>query len=216
MLEEKIIRRFSLSLTEKIQKDNINLDMMWINEFSKELLKVTLGEDYDFPINIDKVAEELKLQVVVTTQVKPSDTAYLHIMNKGILNPNLKALNLLISPNASNLERRIAVSYGLLKYLIHYCDYKFFAKYRASHILENYTEIEDLWIEEIAYLLLMPVDLTLKETTFFLEENPYTDEEVIHYMSIVAEIPKEKIPIIFNEIKKIQLHITKTIKVKLN
>lgn len=214
MLDETVIRRFSLNLTEKIQKDNFNSDMIWINEFSKELLKITLGENYEFPINIVKVAEELNLDIMEIPFFDDSrfksDIANLSINNENLFVFSFKTKQIRLNTNsyATQLLQRVAIAYLLLKYLIHYRDRRFACRYTEYHLFETYKEIENLWIEKISYLLLMPIDLTSKEITNFIKNSDaIQNSNLISYVANEALIPVEIASIILNELKIFDLHI---------
>lgn len=214
MLDETVIRRFSLNLTEKIQKDKFNLDMIWINEFSKELLKITLGENYEFPINIVKVAEELNLDIIEIPFVKDSrfknDIANISISNETCIGFFSKTKQIHLNTNfyVTQLLQRVAIAYLLLKYLIHYSDRRFAYRYTEYHLFETYKEMEDLWIEKISYLLLMPIDLTSKKTTNFIKNSDAIQNlNLISYVANEAVIPVEIASIILNEFRIFDLLI---------
>lgn len=68
--------------------------------------------------------------------------------------------------------------------------------------------MENLWIEKISYLLLMPIDLTSKKITNFIKNSDAIQIfNLVSYVANEAEIPVEIASIILNEFKIFDLHI---------
>lgn len=173
-----------------------------------ELAERFLGKEYDFAIDIEKIAQGMKIQVVyqpLNSGIEREDERIHHVVGRNLKRinriTNQPINNILIDTESTRSEQRYALAHEIAHYMIHFQDEIYNDKYCIMPLL--FKEMEEMVADIFAIFLLIPVPLFLKEFMRYIggQSVPVKTSEWLKYLSIVAEIPYEYVAIGYQNIR---------------
>lgn len=199
-------------LKEIADESRIGMDYFAICACALELLEDSLGKEYDFPIDIDKIVRSLGIDIVYLPLNEEGDRKYTHkIVGKILKRKNrftLKDANIIFIDDESRKdEQRYAMAHGLAHYLIHIEKEWYSGEYRVMPMLCK--EKEDIVADIFAVFLLIPLPVFLEEFSSYLggEPIPVRTSEWLKYLSNVTEMPYEDVAIGYQNIRYVFSYI---------
>lgn len=201
-----------ISKVEKVLKNisensGLQVDYLAICVCALELLEHILGENYDFPVNIEKMVEDVGLKITYQPLNDENDPKRLHriagkiIKRYSRLTGEIKSV-ILIDEKSTRKEQRYTLAHELTHYLIHYSDQHFISEFRVMPML--FKEKEEMVAEIFAVFLLIPLPVFLKEFSTYIGvggEVPVKTSEWLQYLSTIASVPYEDVAIGYQNIR---------------
>ena len=111
------------------QSKYLGEEYLTICAYVLESIEKYLGEDYDFPINVEKIASKMGAQIILSPLNRVIDTD--DVQKHRVVGRNLKRFNrttkqqisnILIDSESGRNEQRYALTHELAHFLIHYND----------------------------------------------------------------------------------------------
>lgn len=173
-----------------------------------EIIEKYFGEDYDFPMDIEKLASMLGAQIIYQPLNRVIDSE--DVQNHRVVGRNLKRVNRITNEQISNIlidsesgrsEQRYALTHELAHFLIHYNERLYNNAYCIMPML--FKNMEEMVADVFSTFMLFPVPIFLKEFVAYIGEQPLPVEtsEWLKYLSIVAEVPYEYVAIGYQNIR---------------
>lgn len=220
-------------MNEKIQQENdiVTIEGIAVKDLCEELKKITeekelgrmylticacaleviekcLGENYDFPMDVEKIATELGAQIVYQPLNRILDVE--DVQRHRVVGRNLKRINRITKQQISNIlidsesgrnEQRYALTHELAHFMIHYNENLYNNAYCIMPML--FKNMEEMVADIFATLMLIPVPIFLNEFMGYIGEQPLPVETSgwLKYLSIVAEVPYEYVAIGYQNIR---------------
>lgn len=190
------------------QDKQLGLDYTTICACALEVLDDALGEEYDFPIDIEKIVEFYDIDVFY--QPLNIITGNQRSRSHKVVGRNLKRVNrvtskpesyILIDDESRHEEQRYALAHELAHYLIHIEERKFNSEYCVMPML--FKKMEEMVADIFAIFLLIPLPIFLKEFSMYMgnQSVPAKTSEWLNYLSRVTGVPYEDVAIGYQNIR---------------
>ncbi|MBD5456778.1 MAG: ImmA/IrrE family metallo-endopeptidase [Lachnospiraceae bacterium] len=205
---ERLIKILSNALKNIANDKDLGLDYILICACALELLESVLGIKYDFPVDIDKIAHELGIDVVyqpLNGKMGRQDGRAHKVVGRNlkIMNPITGNKNncILIDDESRYDAQRYAFAHELAHYMIHEEEKNYNSEYCVMPML--FKKMEEMVADIFAIFLLIPLPIFLKEFVEYLGDQsvPVRTSEWLKYLSIVAEVPYEEVAIGYQNIR---------------
>lgn len=205
--ERSIVSTLGNELREITQQKYLGNEYLTLCACALELIEEFLGEDYDFAIDIEKIAQKMGVQVIYQSLNGPTAE---EVRQHRVVGRNLKRMNRITKEQISNIlidsesnrnEQRYALTHELAHYLVHYNESLYNNVYCVMPML--FKDMEEMVADVFATFLLIPVPIFLKEFMTYIGEQPVPvkTSEWLQYLSIVAEVPYEYMAIGYQNIR---------------
>lgn len=191
-----------------IAEDNcMGMDFVAICALVLELLEEALGENYSFPVDVERVAEwlEVDLQKLPLNE----DTFNLERVHNLVGNTYRKRSyfrdeilsGIVLDSKASIGDQRYALAHELSHYIVHFEDVSYDSEYCIMPML--FKEMEEMVADVFATFLLIPLPVFLKEFSNYIGQQsvPIKTSEWIQYLSVIAQVPYEQVAIGYQNIR---------------
>ena len=209
-MEGQLLEIISNELKRISQNNNLAVDYLRICAYAQTLLDTYMGEDYDFPIDIDLLVKNLEPQIDVTYQPLNSTMENGETRMHRLVGRNLKRKNLfngeivssiLIDNESNRAEQRYALAHELAHYIMHYSENILNSEYCVMPML--FREMEEMVADCFATFLLIPTPLFVKEFSAYIGKQfvPVKTSEWLRYLSIVSEVAYENVAIGYQMIR---------------
>lgn len=185
----------------------LQVDYLSICACALQFLEDTLGTDYDFPVNIEKIVKSVGLEIVYQPLNHSSNPKRLHRIAGKIIKRQSRITGetrsmILIDENCARKEQRYALAHELTHYLMHYSDQQFRSEFRVMPML--FKEKEEMIAEIFAVFLLIPLPIFLEEFSIYIGvggDVPVNTSEWLQYLSTIAAVPYEDVAIGYQNIR---------------
>lgn len=198
-----------LNYIKQILSDNsIGVDYAAICVLALEILEYALGEHYDFPIDIQVIAEKIGVNVIYQplNGTKLDKNRMVHkLVGTFFTRPSLVATApiscIMIDSEANPAEQRYALAHELAHCLIHKEDKMYSSSYRVMPML--FRDMEEVVADIFAIFILIPLPIFLnKFYDYIISQNePVKTSEWLQYLSIIANVPYEDVAIGYQNIR---------------
>lgn len=215
-----VISNVEKVLKNILENSGLQVDYLVICICALELLECILGEDYDFPVNIEKMVEDVGLKITYQPLNDENDSKRLHriagkiIKRQSRITGEIKSV-ILIDEKSTRKEQRYTLAHELTHYLIHYSDQRFISEFRVMPML--FKEKEEMVAEIFAVFLLIPLPAFLEEFSTYIGvggEVPVKTSEWLQYLSTIASVPYEDVAIGYQNIRYVSAIIYKSLEDK--
>ena len=205
---ERLVRILGNALKNIAKDEELGLDYILICACALELLENLLGNEYDFPIDVDKIAEALGVDVVyqpLNGEVGRRGGRIHKVVGRNLKNVNPITGNknsyILIDDESRYDEQRYALAHELTHYMINIEEKNYNSEYCVMPML--FKKMEEMVADVFGIFLLIPLPTFLKEFMVYLGDQsvPVKTSEWLNYLSIVAEIPYEEVAIGYQNIR---------------
>lgn len=193
----------------RIARDKkLAIDYITICACALELIEFIFGQEYDFPINIEQIAESLNIDVIYQPlngkMGKQDGNAH------KVVGRNLKRINrvtnelksyILIDDESRYDEQRYALAHELAHYLIHMEEMRFNSEYYVMPML--FKKMEEMVADIFAIFILIPLPIFIREFVTYMgnQSKPVMTSEWLKYLSLVAEVPYENVAIGYQNVR---------------
>lgn len=206
--EKELIKIVGMTLKQIAANANMGLDYITICACALEILDNALGEEYDFPVDIERIVEFYGIDVFY--QPLNIISGRMNERSHKVVGRNLKRINrvtnqsesyILIDDESRYEEQRYALAHELAHYLIHIEDRKFNSEYCVMPML--FKKMEEMVADIFAIFLLIPLPIFLKEFSAYMgnQSVPAKTSEWLKYLSRVTEVPYEDVAIGYQNIR---------------
>lgn len=204
---EDLILKIGEELMRVSKDEGFGMDYVTICACALEFLEEILGENYDFPVDIGKIMDELGIEVIY----QPLDSEEReHNRPHRVVGRTMKKLNMitkeevevvLIDEESLREEQRFAMAHELAHFLIHWNEKKFDSEYCVMPML--FKQVEEMVADIFAIFLLIPLPIFLKEFYMYIGQRPVPvrTSDWLKYLSIVADVPYEDVAIGYQNIR---------------
>lgn len=204
----KLVKIVGMELKRISEDKNLGIDYVKICVLALEILEKGLGEEYDFPVDIEKIVKTFGIEVYYQPLNESMGRKDGRI-NK-VVGSNLKKINhmtkkpssiILIDDESEKEEQRYALAHELGHYLIHQDDIIYNSEYYVMPML--FKKMEEMIADIFAIFLLIPLPVFLNEFMIYIGEQsiPVKTSEWLKYLSIVSGIPYEDVAIGYQNIR---------------
>lgn len=208
IIRKDLIRIVGNELKRISEDKSLGIDYVTICACALEFLDEVLEENYDFPIDVDRIMKSVGVEVIY----QPLDSDEDESMNRlhRVVGRTLKKVNrfteetvevVLIDDKSRRDEQRYAMAHELAHFLIHHSERQFVSEYCVMPML--FKKIEEMVADIFAIFILIPPPLFLKEFNTYIGVRPVPvmTSEWLKYLSIVAEVPYEEVAIGYQNIR---------------
>mgnify|MGYP001851667637 CR=1 FL=1 len=193
----------------------LQVDYVAICVYTLELLESILGKKYDFPVNIEKLVENIGLKITYQPLNTENDGKRIHRIAGKLIKRRNRITNeivssILIDEQATRKEQRYALAHELAHFLIHYDDAHFLSEFRVMPML--FKDMEEMVADVFAIFLLIPLPIFLKEFKTYIGvggDVPIKRSEWLQYLSTIASVPYEDVAIGYQNIRYVSAIIYK-------
>lgn len=208
LVEGNIDRIVGKELKRIAEDKLLGMDYVNICALALEVLDKGLGENYDFPVNIEKVVKSFGIEIYY--QPLNGEMGKKDGRPHKVVGRNLKKINrftkeqssiILIDDESGKDEQRYALAHELGHYLIHQEDKVFNSEYCVMPML--FKRMEEMVADIFAIFLLIPLPIFLNEFMTYIGEQsvPVKTSEWLKYLSIVSGVPYEDVAIGYQNIR---------------
>lgn len=211
---QKLVGRM---LKEICENSKIEINYFAICVMALKLLDEVFGEEkYDFPINIEKLLNEVGLEVIYQplNNINNREDRRAHrIVGKILKKKNRVTSNkinvILIDSESCEEEQRYTLAHELAHYLIHIEDEDYMSEYRIMPML--FKEKEEIIADIFAIFLLIPLPIFLKEFSHYIGDGevPIKTSEWLSYLGTVAVVPYEEVAIGYQNLRYVSCVVYK-------
>lgn len=194
--------------------NKIDLDYFTICAYALEFLSEKLGDNYQFPIDIDKIVRDLGIEISYqplnyngNDRNKRSHKIVGKVIKKKNRYTDQDANIILIDDETVTDEQRYALAHGLAHFLMHIEDEWYSEEYRVMPML--FKQKEEMVADIFALFLLIPMPIFLNEFSYYLgdREVPVKTSEWLKYLSNYAQVPYEDVAIGYQNIRYVLSYI---------
>lgn len=193
----------------------LQVDYVAICVYTLELLESILGKEYDFPVNVEKLVENIGLKITYQPLNTENDGKRIHRIAGKLIKRRNRITNeivssILIDEQATRKEQRYALAHELAHFLIHYYDAHFLSEFRVMPML--FKDMEEMVADVFAIFLLIPLPIFLKEFKTYIGvggDVPVKTSEWLQYLSTIAAVPYEDVAIGYQNIRYVSAIIYK-------
>lgn len=170
-----------------------------------QLLDDTFNGNYDFPIDIDKIAEKFDIRVSYQPLNEIMELRVHKMVGWTFMKPEFTTdqtiRGILIDKKADTFEQRYALAHELAHFLIHAEDKIYNGVYQIMPML--FSQIEEMVTDIFAIFLLIPMPLFLKEFYEYIADCnvPIQTSEWLEHLSVVSGAPYEDVTIGYQNIR---------------
>lgn len=185
----------------KIKKDNlIGRDYLLIATLAMSLLDNQLEEGYEMPVNVEKIAKNIGIDVYYQALNRNGEEKHKHNLVGTIYKrPNIVTQeitsSIIIDAESRRAQQRFALAHELAHYLIHSDNKLLQSGYYIMPML--FFDVEEMIADIFATFLLIPIPQFFQ--TFFTyikgQFEPVKTDDWLKYLSIVSEVPYEDVAI---------------------
>ena len=207
-MKGELIKIIGNELHRIAEDKKLAVDYITICACALELIDVVLEKEYDFPIDIEKIAESLDIDVIcqpLNGKMGRQDGCAHRVVGR-----NLKRVNrvtnetrscILIDDESRYDEQRYALAHELTHYLKHIEERRFNSEYYVMPML--FKKMEEMVADIFAIFLLIPLPIFIKEFATYMgnQSKPVKTSEWLKYLSLVAEVPYENVAIGYQNIR---------------
>lgn len=213
----EVISEVEKVLKTILEKSELQVDYLVICICALELLECILGENYDFPVNIEKIVEDVGLKITYQPLNDEHDSGRLHriagkiIKRQSRITGEIKSV-ILIDEKSTRKEQRYTLAHELTHYLMHYSDQRFISEFRVMPML--FKEKEEMIAEIFSVFLLIPLPAFLEEFSTYIGVSgdvPVKTSEWLQYLSTIASVPYEDVAIGYQNIRYVSASIYKSL-----
>ncbi len=164
------------------------------------IIKKYFGEDYIFPIDIETIARNVGIEIIYSPlngeNVSRPDVPYHRVVGKTILYKNIitqeRVISVLVDDESSQAEQHYAIAHELARFILR-TEEQYSSEYHLMTILD--TEEDEIEIELLANLLMLPLPLVIKEYYEYIGNWPIPKQtsEWLQYLSYCAQVPYENV-----------------------
>lgn len=174
-------------IVNKCKNNDCAINLTDINDCVRSILK-TLDIKLDLPIDIYKIAEKMKVNIIVQF-INEVDGIVIKRTN---VFTGEKEQMILINDKLNKEEQRYAIGYGLAFILI---NENSTVEHSYHSVSMNYVNVEDILCNYIAILLFMPVEILKKESEIYMRNNfkQIIFSKWMLYLHALLQIPYEKV-----------------------
>jgi len=194
------------NLLKNISRDGFIGDYyLTICAITMQILEDTFGADYDFPIDVDKIAEKFAVRVSYQPLNEIMESRVHKLVGWTFMKPEFTndrtIRGIIIDRRADEFEQRYALAHELAHFLIHAEDKIYNGVYHIMPML--FSQIEEMVTDIFAIFLLIPVPLFLKEFYDYIADCnvPIQTSEWLEHLSIVSQAPYEDVTIGYQNIR---------------
>lgn len=200
--EGELIKIVGIELKRIANDVKLGIDFITICACALELLDKFLGGEYDFPIDIEKIAERLGIEVIyqpLNGIMGQQDGRPHRIVGRNFKRvnreTNAQSCYILLDDESRHDEQRYAFAHELAHYLMHIDEKRYGSKYCSMPML--FKNMEEMVADIFALFLLIPLPIFLGEFVTYLgnQADPVRTSEWLKYLSLVSEVPYENVAI---------------------
>ncbi len=188
------------------EEGKIGENYLVICAMALELLEKTLGEEYDFPIDINKIAKKLNIHVFYQPLNSAGQNGRLHkmvgkLVKKRSVVTKDSVCGILIDEESDRETQRYGLAHELAHYLIGKEKELIDSEYHIMPML--FKDMEEMVADIFAIFLLIPIPSFLKEFEWYIGEDnvPVQTSEWLEYLGRVTEVPYEDVAIGYQNIR---------------
>ena len=207
-MEGKAFKIIAQELNKLVNDSTMEIQYAQICACAQELLDEYLGEDYNFPIDLEKLVEKIGINVIYQplNGLVEEDGQHVH----RVVGRNLKRQNfvtkelvssILIDDESNRAEQRYALAHELAHFLIHQEEKTYNSEYYVMPML--FKNMEEMIADCFASFLLIPIPLFIKEFAAYIggQPVPVKTSEWLRYLSVLAEVDYENVAIGYQTIR---------------
>ena len=203
---KELIVRIGNKLKNISQEGKIGENYLVICAMALELIEKTLGEEYDFPIDVNTIAEKIDIHVLYQPLNSVGQNGRLHKMvgklvkKKSVVTQN-SICGILIDEESNRETQRYSLAHELAHYLIGREEEKIDNEYHIMPML--FKDMEEMVADIFAIFLLIPIPKFLREFLWYIGEDnvPVETSEWLKYLGRVTEVPYEDVAIGYQNIR---------------
>lgn len=198
-----------LKYMKEIMENNfIGIDYAVICVLALEMIEQALGEQYEFPINIEAIVKDVGVDVFnqPLNRVKTEEEKPVHkVVGNFFTRPNLVTGEpitcIMIDSESGVEEQRYALAHEFVHCLIHKSETIFSSSYRVMPML--FKDMEEVVADAFAIFMLIPLPIFLKKFNEYIksQSEPVRTSEWLKYLSIIANVPYEDVAIGYQNIR---------------
>lgn len=207
-MERNLNVKVGNALSKIAEKLNLSVDYFTIAACALEILDEYIGEGYDFPVDIERVAVRAGIEVIcqpLNGSVSREDIRPHKMVGKTIKRKNIvtqEPINcILIDSESSKAEQRYALAHELAHYLIWQDETSYSNEYCLMPML--FKQQQEMIADIFANFLLIPLPAFLREFSEYIGNQPVPIQtsEWLAYLSYVAQVPYEYVAIGYENIR---------------
>lgn len=188
------------------EEGKIGENYLVICALALELIEKTLGAEYDFPIDVNTIAEKIDIHVFYQPLNSSGQNGRLHkmvgklIKKKSVVTQN-SICGILIDEESDRETQRYGLAHELAHYLIGREKEKIDNEYHIMPML--FRDMEEMVADIFAIFLLIPIPQFLREFLWYIGEDnvPVETSEWLKYLGRVTEVPYEDVAIGYQNIR---------------
>ena len=202
-----LIMMIQKSLKEIAEDNCMGMDFVTICALVLKLLEEALGENYDFPIDVEGVAEWLEVdlqKLPLNEDIFNLERVHNLVGNtfrkRSYFRDEIRS-GIVLDSKASTGDQRYALAHELSHYIVHSEDVSYDSEYCIMPML--FKEMEEMVADVFATFLLIPLPIFLREFSNYIGQRsvPIKTSEWIQYLSVMAQVPYEQVAIGYQNIR---------------
>ena len=191
-----------------MENNFIGIDYTVICILALDIIEQVLGEQYEFPIDIEEIVKNIGVEVIYQplNRVRSGEEKHVHkVVGSFFTRPNLVTgvpiTCIMIDSEAGVAEQRYALAHELVHCLIHKSEKMFSSSYRVMPML--FKDMEEVVADAFAIFMLIPLPIFLKTFYEYIrsQSEPVRTSEWLHYLNIIANVPYEDVAIGYQNIR---------------
>ena len=194
---------------KEIMKNNlIGIDYTVICVLALDMIEQVLGEQYEFPIDIETIIKNVDVEVIYQPlnrmRIDEKKNVY-KVVGSFFIRPNLVTREsitcIMIASESGVEEQRYALAHEFVHCLIHKSETMFSSSYRVMPML--FKDMEEVVADAFAIFMLIPLPVFLKTFYEYIssQSEPVRTSEWLKYLSIIANVPYEDVAIGYQNIR---------------